>query len=163
MNTRTVCAVAASVAALALVPACSSDDAADDTTTTTTAGETAATTTTAADAGAEADVTAAELQSRMDVFFDPASTVDEKAAVVENGAEHTAVLEQFNGVLAGYPLTATVGDVTAVDDTTVTATTEVGGPHGGAPMPLTFTEVDGTWVLATDSTCSILEMGHLSC
>jgi len=30
-------------------------------------------------------------------------------------------------------------------------------------MDLTFTDVDGTWVLATDSTCSILEMGHLSC
>ncbi|NLV80457.1 MAG: nuclear transport factor 2 family protein [Rhodococcus sp.] len=161
MNTRTVWAAAAAVVALAVVPACSSDDSADDTAATTTTSDTTtnATTTTAAAAAA----TAADLQPQLDVFFDPTSTVDAKAAVVENGADLTAVLEQFNGVLAGYPLTATVGDVTGVDADTVTATTDVAGPHGGAPMDLTFTDVDGTWVLATDSTCSILEMGHLSC
>jgi len=161
VNTRTVWAAAAAVVALAVVPACSSDDSADDTAATTTTSDTTtnATTTTAAAAAA----TAADLQPQLDVFFDPTSTVDAKAAVVENGADLTAVLEQFNGVLAGYPLTATVGDVTGVDADTVTATTDVAGPHGGAPMDLTFTDVDGTWVLATDSTCSILEMGHLSC
>ena len=74
-----------------------------------------------------------------------------------------AVLEQFNGVLVGYPLTGTVGEVTAVDEDTVTATTEVAGPHGGAPMPLTFEQVDGQWVIADDSVCSIFDMGRLPC
>ena len=47
--------------------------------------------------------------------------------------------------------------------TTVTATTEVTGPHGGAPMPLTFEQVDGTWVIADESACAVLSMGRLSC
>ncbi|WP_408015874.1 hypothetical protein [Rhodococcus chondri] len=44
-----------------------------------------------------------------------------------------------------------------------TATTEVTGPHGGAPMPLTFEQVDGTWVIADESACSMLSMGRLGC
>ncbi len=73
------------------------------------------------------------------------------------------MITQFNEVLTGYPLTATIGEVTGVDDTTVTAVTDISGPHGGAPLTLTFTEVDDAWLLADDSTCSILEMGRLTC
>ncbi|MGN5240255.1 nuclear transport factor 2 family protein [Rhodococcus sp. SJ-3] len=167
MNTRTFWAAAATVVAVALLPACSSDsDTTTDTsaaTTTSAEATTSAAATTSTAAAGEAPVTAETLQAQMDVFFDPAAPVEDKAAVIENGDSRTDVLTQFNGVLAGYPLTATVGDITAVDDTTVTATTEVGGPHGGAPMPLTFTEVDGTWVLADASVCSILAMGQLTC
>ncbi len=79
------------------------------------------------------------------------------------GLRRTAVLDRFTGVLAGYPLTGTVGEITTVDADTVTATTEVAGPHGGAPMPLTFEQIDGTWVIADESACSILAMGTLSC
>ncbi|WP_068163782.1 hypothetical protein [Rhodococcus phenolicus] len=162
MTIRTLATVAATAAALAALTACgsSSDDSAGDGATTESATASAPGTTSAA---AAAPVTADVLQQQVTIFFDPAATVDAKAAVVENGTERTAVLEQFNGVLAGYPLTGTVGAVTAVDDDTVTASTEVAGPHGGAPMPLTFEQVDGQWVIADDSVCSIFEMGHLPC
>lgn len=161
MSTRTLRAAAA-VAALALLTACSDSTSESDTAGTTTT--TVSTTTTTTAASAAAPVTAADLQTQVDVFFDPAVTADTRATVVEDGTEHLVVLEQFTGVLAGYPLTGTVGEVTVVDDDTVTATTEVGGPHGGAPMPLQFTRTDaGGWVLADDSACSILEMGRLSC
>lgn len=158
---RKLAAAAATAAALAALTACSSDDDSTETASATTSG--AATGATTSAAAADAAVTAEVLQQQVNTFFDPAAPVDAKAAVVENGADRTAVLEQFNGVLAGYPLTGTVGEVAAVDEDTVTATTEVAGPHGGAPMPLTFEQVDGQWVIADESVCSIFEMGHLPC
>ena len=97
---RTLCAATA-LAALTAVTGCSSDDAGDDTAATTSATTTTRTTVTAA-------VTVEQLQEQIDVFFDPAATTEDRAAVVENGAARTAVLDQFTGVLAGYPLTGTV-------------------------------------------------------
>ena len=161
MTIRKLAAVAATAAALTALTACSSSSSDDDSAAETTTS--AATTTTTSAAAAEAPVTAEVLQQQLNTFFDPAAPVDAKAAVVEHGADRTAVLEQFNGVLVGYPLTGTVGEVTAVDEDTVTATTEVAGPHGGAPMPLTFEQVDGQWVIADDSVCSIFDMGRLPC
>lgn len=156
MTIRTIATVAATAAALAALSACSSSD---DSTTEDTATASSTTVTGAAAAPVTADV----LQQQVTIFFDPAATADAKAAVIENGSDRTAVLEQFNGVLAGYPLTGTVGEVTTVDTDTVTASTEVAGPHGGAPMPLTFEQVDTHWVIADDSVCSIFELGHLPC
>ncbi|MFZ2530470.1 MAG: nuclear transport factor 2 family protein [Rhodococcus sp. (in: high G+C Gram-positive bacteria)] len=167
MTFRTIATVAATAAALVAFTACSSSDdsTAEDTatassTTASSAPETSGDTTGTA---AAAPVTADVLQQQVTIFFDPAAPADAKAAVIENGSDRTAVLEQFNGVLAGYPLTGTVGEVTAVDADTVTASTEVAGPHGGAPMPLTFEQVDTHWVIADDSVCSIFELGHLPC
>ncbi len=132
--------------------------------TTDSTATSASTTTTTTAAAAAAPVDAAVLQQSVDVFFDPAASTDDRVAVVEDGTEHRAELEQFTGVLAGYPLTGTVGEVTVVDDDTVTATTEVAGPHGGAPMPLQFSRTDdGAWVLDDDAACSILEMGRITC
>lgn len=149
--------VAAGVLVAALgVTACSSDDDSSDTAETTSA------TTSATTAAAAAAPTAEVLQKQLTTFFDPAVPVAEKTTVIENGEQRTATLEQFNGVLAGYPLTSTVGEVTAEGDT-VTATTEIGGPHGGAPVPVTFTQVNGEWVISDASTCQIFEMGRLSC
>ena len=96
-------------------------------------------------------------------LFDPAVPAADKTAIVENGAARAALLEQFNGVLAGYPLTADVDTVESVDGDTVTATVQVTGPHGGAPMPMTFEREDGTWHLADESTCQVLAMGSLTC
>lgn len=144
------------VAALAALTGCSSDDTTDAAATTT---DGATTTTPPADAA----VTPDQLQASIDVFFDPAVDAQQRADVVENGADRIALLEQFTGVLAGYPLTGTVGEITVVDADTVTATTDVAGPHGGAPMPLTFEQIDGTWVIADESACSVLAMGRLTC
>ncbi|WP_137726050.1 nuclear transport factor 2 family protein [Prescottella subtropica] len=102
------------------------------------------------------------LQQQLTVFFDPAATVEQKEAVVERGTDRAALLKQFNGVLAGYPLTATVTSVTA-DGGTVTAVTDIATSHGTAPVPVTFTDVNGTWVITDASTCDIFGMGRLSC
>ena len=162
MTTRTLW-TAAAVAALALLPACS-DSSSDTDTTDTTATTATSTSTTTATTAAAAPVDAAVLQQSVDVCFDPAASTDDRVAVVEDGDEHRTELDQFTGVLAGYPLTGTVGEVTVVDDDTVTADTEVAGPHGGAPMPLQFSLTDdGRWVLDDDAACSILEMGRITC
>lgn len=156
-----VSTAAVAVAALAALTGCSSDDTTDAAATTTDGATTTTATTTTPPA--DAAVTPDQLQASIDVFFDPAVDAQQRADVVENGADRIALLEQFTGVLAGYPLTGTVGEITVVDADTVTATTDVAGPHGGAPMPLTFEQIDGTWVIADESACSVLAMGRLTC
>ncbi|MFC9516975.1 nuclear transport factor 2 family protein [Nocardiaceae bacterium NPDC056970] len=153
--------VAAGVLVAALgMTACSSDDS-SDTATSTTSAAASATTTAASGSGTAAPATEV-LQEELTTFFDPATTVEQKTAVIENGTARTATLEQFNGVLAGYPLTATINEV-AVDGDTVVATTQIAGPHGGAPVPVTFVQKDGKWLISDASTCEIFGMGRLSC
>ena len=156
MTTRTRRAAATvAVAALTALPACAADDSAGKSPTSSAATTSAA--------GPAAAATEGELEAVLTTFFDPAVPAADKAVVVEDGDDRSALLEQFNGVLAGYPLTADVESVNAVDDDTVSATVQVTGPHGGAPMPLTFEREDGTWRLADESTCQVLAMGSLSC
>lgn len=155
MIRKSLVAAGVLVAALGMT-ACSSDDSTEVETTTAT---TSAVATSASTAAAPAvDV----LQQQLTTFFDPAVPVAEKAAVIEQGAQRTPQLEQFNGVLTGYPLTAKVGEVTA-EDATVTAVTEIAGPHGGAPVPVTFAQVSDTWVISDASTCELFGMGRVSC
>lgn len=156
---KSLVATGALVAALGMT-ACSSDDSSDTAVTTTTTAVAAATTT--ATGGDTAAPTAEILQETLTVFFDPAATVEQKAAVIENGDQRAGLLGQFNGVLAGYPLTATVNEV-SVDGDTVTATTQIAGPHGGAPVPVAFVDNAGAWVITDASTCEIFGMGRVSC
>lgn len=149
MTTRTRWAAAAVAAtALTALPACATGDS------------------TGADGSptaVQSAASAAELDAVLATFFDPAVPAADKTAIVENGAARAALLAQFNGMLAGYPLTADVDTVESVDGDTVTATVQVTGPHGGAPMPMTFEREDGTWHLADESTCQVLAMGSLTC
>ncbi|MCA1007850.1 nuclear transport factor 2 family protein [Rhodococcus hoagii] len=151
--------VAAGVLVAALgMTACSSDDSSDTTSSTTSAAASATTTSGSTVAAPAKEV----LQEELTTFFDPATTVEQKTAVIENGEQRAAVVGQFNGVLAGYPLTATVNEV-EVDGDTVVATAQIAGPHGGAPVPVTFVQKDGKWVISDASTCEIFGMGKLSC
>ncbi|SEK96535.1 hypothetical protein [Rhodococcus maanshanensis] len=141
------------------VASCSSDDSTGASDATTSA----AATSTSASAAAAATPTAAELQATLVTFFDPAVGTTEKVALVEDGNSQAAVLEQFNGVLRGYPLTAEVTKVTAVDEDTVSATTTIAGPHGGAASEVVFDQIDGKWVISEDAACTIFSMGKLTC
>ncbi|CAM2879189.1 lipoprotein [Prescottella defluvii] len=159
MIRKSLVAAGVLVAALGMT-ACSSDNTSDSSdNAATTSSATASTTTAAASADAP---TAEELQKQLTVFFDPAAPAADKTVVIENGEQRAALLEQLNGVLAGYPLTAEVKEVT-VDGDTATAITQIGGPHGGAPVPVTFTQKNGEWVISDASTCEILGMGKLVC
>jgi hypothetical protein len=150
--------IAVGTIALAVgVASCGSDDSTSD----SDAGTSAASTSTSA--AAAATPSAAELQATIVTFFDPAVGATEKIALIEDGNAQAAVLEQFNGVLQGYPLTAEVTEVTAVDEDTVSATTTIAGPHGGAPTEVVFDQVDGKWVISEDAVCTIFSMGKLTC
>ncbi|HEY5858309.1 MAG TPA: nuclear transport factor 2 family protein [Aldersonia sp.] len=115
------------------------------------------------DGPAAAEPSAQDLQDQLTRLFDPAVPATEKQALIEDGAGRAALLEQFNGILAGYPLTASVTAVTVVDDDTVSANADIAGPHGGAPVPVTFDNDNGTWVLSDDSTCLIFGLGRIAC
>nr|WP_169310488.1 nuclear transport factor 2 family protein [Rhodococcus oryzae] len=152
--------IAVGTIALAVgVASCSSDDSSSASDTSTSA----ASTSTSASAAAAATPSAAELQATIVTFFDPAVGATEKIALIEDGNAQAAVLEQFNGVLQGYPLTAEVTKVTPVDEDTVSATTTIAGPHGGAPTEVVFDQVDGKWVISEDAVCTIFSMGKLTC
>ncbi|MGO4201611.1 nuclear transport factor 2 family protein [Rhodococcus sp. TAF43] len=156
--------VAAGVLVAALgMTACSSEDSSDssDSAAATSSATTSAAASTTSAASAAAPSTEV-LQAQLTTFFDPNAAATAKAAVVENGEQRAALLEQLNGVLAGYPLTAEVKEVT-VEGGTATAVTQIAGPHGGAPVPVTFTQKDGAWVISDASTCEILGMGKVSC
>ncbi|MET4612690.1 hypothetical protein ABIC28_003683 [Rhodococcus sp. PvR044] len=158
--------IAVGTIALAVgVASCSSDDSSSASDTSTSAASTSTGTSASASAAAAAAAapSAAELQATLVTFFDPAVGTTEKAALVEDGTSQAAVLEQFNGVLQGYPLTAEVTKVTAVDDDTVSATTTIAGPHGGAASEVVFDQVDGKWVISEDAACTIFSMGKLTC
>lgn len=148
--------VAAAAALVAVgVASCSSDDS-------TTTEATATTTATAADAPADVP-TADALNATLVTFFDPAVPAADKTALIVSGEKQAPVLDQFNGVLKGYPLTTAVTAVAPVDADTVKATATITGPHGGAPTDLTFDQVDGKWVISESAVCTVFSMGRLTC
>ncbi len=152
INRTSVIAAGAVLVALGLT-ACSSSDS------DTTAADQTSTAAAAAAAGPATD----ELAATLGTFFDPAVLAADKVVLVEDGTKQAAVLEQFNTVLQGYPLTSEVTKVVSVDADTATATVTLTGPHGGAPVELDFDEIDGKWVLSDEATCTILSMGRMTC
>jgi streptogramin lyase len=165
--TRTPLIAAGAVLLAVGLVGCSSDDSDDAATATTTAAATSTSTsadaTTSGSAAAANTPSAEALNATLTTFFDPAVPANEKAALVDDGEKQAAVLEQFNGVLQGYQLTAEVGEVTPVDEDTVKTSTTIAGPHGGAPTTVVFEEENGAWVISTESVCTILGMGRLTC
>ncbi|EME22188.1 hypothetical protein [Rhodococcus triatomae] len=166
MITRTPLIAAGAVLLAVGLVGCGSDDSDDSATATTTAAAAATTSANATTSGASTAgnaPTAEALDATLTTFFDPAVPVADKVVLIDDGEKQTAVIEQFNGVLQRYPLTAEVTAVTPVDDDTVKTTTTIAGPHGGAPTEVVFEEENGAWVISTESVCSILGMGQLTC
>lgn len=149
---RSVVAVGAVVLALGM-SACSSDDASD----------TAATTSAATSSAAVAAPTSDELLSTLQVLVDPARPVDEKTVVVVDGDERRPNLEAMTAAMANYPVSFTVTDV-QVEGDTATANVAIVSPHGtAAPTAWTWENVDGTWKVSDESTCTLLGMARAGC
>ncbi|WP_066913326.1 hypothetical protein [Millisia brevis] len=157
---RTSIAIAA-LGAVALA-GCSSSGGSD----TETGDHAEHSTTQTADATTEAAAGApdeATLLAVVEGIGDPNLPTAQKVDLVQDGTDREAVIEAFNAVLANYPLTFGVSDVVEVDPTTATAQVDVAGPHGGAPIPFTFVEQDGSWKLADPSFCALAAMGQVAC
>lgn len=149
---RSVVAVGAVVLALGM-SACSSDDASD----------TAATTSAATSSAAVAAPTSDELLGTLQVLVDPARPVDEKTVVVVDGDERRPNLEAMTAAMANYPVSFTVTDV-QVEGDTATANVAIVSPHGtAAPTAWTWENVDGTWKVSDESTCTLLGMARAGC
>ncbi|RZK94360.1 MAG: hypothetical protein EOP30_08060 [Rhodococcus sp. (in: high G+C Gram-positive bacteria)] len=152
---RSVVAVGAVVLALGM-SACSSDDASGTSATTSAATSSAA-------GEAVAAPTSEELLGTLQVLVDPARPVDEKTVVVVDGEERRPNLEAMTAAMANYPVSFTVADV-QVEGDTATANVAITSPHGtAAPTAWTWENVDGTWKVSDESTCTLLGMARAGC
>lgn len=160
----------AALAVAALAGCGSSDDASSDASATSEdhAGHTTTVVTsseddTAGESGESETVPAATLLDVVNGVGNPNLPANEKVNLIAGGADREAVIEQFNGVLVGYPLTFDVSDVAETGDDAASAQVLVEGPHGGAPIPMTFVEQDNAWKLTDESFCALAAMGQVSC
>ncbi|MFZ2174152.1 MAG: hypothetical protein WAW17_08980 [Rhodococcus sp. (in: high G+C Gram-positive bacteria)] len=124
-----------------------------------------------APASSAASATAAEiaapsaetLQDTLTLLVDPARSVDEKSAAVEDGETRRPNIEAMSAAMADYPVSFTVSDV-QVEGTTATAAVAAKSPHGeAAPTPWTWKYLDGAWKVSDESTCTLLGMARAAC
>jgi len=102
------------------------------------------------------------LQQQLELIADPAKTAPDKAAVIADGNTRLANLETLTKALANYSVTFAVSDVKTEGPVT-TAQVAVTSPHGTMPVPMTWKNVDGTWLLSSESACGLLAMGGAAC
>ncbi|MFC8042677.1 hypothetical protein [Nocardia sp. NPDC057353] len=163
--------VAAAAAVTLGLAGCGSDDSSDTAATSTSAvassaaaSSTAAASSSQAGAAAAAAPTPAELQATLDKLADPATPTAEKTALIVDGEQRAAAIDQLTQALAGYgKLTFQVSDVT-VAGTTATGQTVINSPNGAAPAtPLTWENVDGSWKLSDATACTLLGFAMIPC
>ncbi|MFC4128642.1 hypothetical protein [Nocardia rhizosphaerae] len=107
--------------------------------------------------------TADSLKATLVQFADPALSTDDKSKLIVNGEAREPNIDQMNGMLAGYTLTFVVDNVVTSGDT-ATADVTITSPHGTAPaFPVTWENVDGTWLLSDASGCLLLGFAQAPC
>ncbi|MFJ8113243.1 hypothetical protein [Streptomyces sp. NPDC096132] len=117
---------------------------------------------TSAAASAPADAAAAEQQVRRNwqKFFDPATSTEDKVAVLENGRMMGPVLQAFGGDQRGGQVAAEVEKVefTSPTEATVTYTLTLDGatalPNASGKAVLQ----DGTWKVSVTTLCALVEL-----
>ncbi|MEU2037349.1 hypothetical protein [Nocardia niwae] len=155
---------AAAVAITGALAACGSDDDSATTSAATSATTSAAASGTHAHGDhATGAPTADSLQAMLGKLADPNVPTAQKAALIVNGEQRTANIDQMNKGLQGYTLTFTVADI-ATQGNTTNAQVTITSPHGAAPaVPLTWENVDGTWKLSDASGCLLLGFAQAPC
>lgn len=167
-NARRGTAIAAALV-LFLGPAlaaCSDDDGGGDATTSTpsvstSTAPTGATETSAAPTGdGPADPVAAEKEIRENwvKFFDPAVSLKDKQAVLENGDKLGLLLQAFSGDQRGGQVEAKVEDVEFTSPTTANVNYAL-LLEGATALPNasgTAVEQDGTWKVTVNTLCALV-------
>ncbi|KAB1150860.1 hypothetical protein F7R91_00235 [Streptomyces luteolifulvus] len=119
-------------------------------------------TTTSAPATAPADPAAAqqEIRQNWQKFFDPASSTQEKLAVLENGEQMGPVLQAFSGDQRGGQVQAKVTKVEFTGPTraTVTYTLTLKGATALPNASGTAVEQQGTWKVSVNTLCSLVQL-----
>ncbi|MDL9936658.1 DUF4878 domain-containing protein [Gordonia sp. ABSL1-1] len=169
MMLRKLAAVAVAGAAVFVVAGCSDTEEATDRATSvakSVASEVsaAATSVTSKVAGAIDRLDVPQAQTILTTATNPSTPVSDLDAVVDADAATKAKLAGFNKSAAEHGYTFTVTDVKATGVNTANVDISVKSPHipmpDGAPMTLTYTKVDGTWKLTTESANSLIAQGR---
>ncbi|MFI9821865.1 hypothetical protein ACIHFC_15525 [Streptomyces sp. NPDC052013] len=118
--------------------------------------------TTSAPASAPADRAAAEQEIRQnwEKFFDPETSLEDKATVLENGDRMAPVLQAFSGDQRGGQVQAKVTKVAFTSPTgaDVTYTLTLKGATALPDASGTAVEQDGTWKVSAKTLCALVQM-----
>ncbi|MEV8596731.1 hypothetical protein [Streptomyces sp. NPDC052012] len=118
--------------------------------------------TTSAPASAPADRAAAEQEIRQnwEKFFDPETSLEDKATVLENGDRIAPVLQAFSGDQRGGQVQAKVTKVafTSPTEADVTYTLTLKGATALPDASGTAVEQDGTWKVSAKTLCALVQM-----
>ncbi|MEE1835875.1 hypothetical protein [Streptomyces sp. SP17KL33] len=113
-------------------------------------------------ASAPADTAAAEqeIKKNWKAFFDPATSTEEKQAVLENGDEMGPVLAAFSGDERGGQVEAEVRKIefTSATGADVTYTLLLEGATALPDAAGTAVEQDGTWKVSVKTLCGLVAL-----
>ncbi|MFE7276405.1 hypothetical protein [Streptomyces sp. NPDC057623] len=113
-------------------------------------------------ATAPADLGAAETEIKQNwqKFFDPATSMEEKQAVLENGDRMGSVLEAFSGDERGGQVEAKVSKVEFTSPTEADVTYDL-TLKGATALPNasgTAVEQDGSWKVSVKTLCALVQL-----
>ncbi|MCX4668290.1 hypothetical protein OG453_16690 [Streptomyces sp. NBC_01381] len=114
------------------------------------------------DATAPADPAAAEKQVKenWEKFFDPATSMKDKEALLENGTKMRAVLESFSGDERGEQVGAEVNKVefTSATEADVTYALTLKGATALPDASGTSVNQDDTWKVSVKTLCALVKL-----
>jgi hypothetical protein len=113
-------------------------------------------------ASAPADVGAAETEIKQNWqrFFDPATSMEDKQTVLENGERMAPVLRAFSGDERGGQVQAKVSEVEFTSPTEANVTYDL-TLKGATALPNasgTAVEQDGTWKVSAKTLCALVQL-----
>ena len=101
-----------------------------------------------------------EIKQNWEKFFDPAVSMKDKQAVLENGDKMTAVLKGFSGDQRGQQVKAHVEKIefTSPTDANVTYSLLLKGATALPGAAGTSVEQDGTWKVSVKTLCALVQL-----
>ncbi|WP_037890154.1 hypothetical protein [Streptomyces viridochromogenes] len=114
----------------------------------------------AATAPADAGAAETEIKQNWQKFFDPATSLEDKQTVLENGEQMAPVLRAFSGDERGGQVQAKVAKVEFTSPTEANVTYDL-TLKGATALPNaagTAVEQDGTWKVSAKTLCALVQM-----
>ncbi|WP_447036526.1 hypothetical protein [Streptomyces sp. DSM 118878] len=101
-----------------------------------------------------------EVTKAWEKFFDPEVSIEEKEAVLEDGARMRAVLESFGGDERGQQVAAEVGKVefTSAEEADVTYALTLKGATALPDASGTAVNQDDTWKVSVKTLCALVKL-----
>lgn len=153
----------AAAAVLVLAPAvagCSDDSGGGSTTPPTPSVEKSTSAEPSPTAPSDPAAAEKEIKANWQKFFDPATSMKDKQAVLENGEQMAPVLQAFSGDKRGGQVQAKVEKIefTSPTEATVTYTLTLKGATALPGATGTSVEQDGTWKVSVKTLCALVQL-----